>query len=106
MHQRLAPGLVTDVRLRGDTREVVFASGLVIEELIVSVDDGLRRLAYTVLNRSKHHHASMQIIAEAENHCRFIWITDVTPHDVTLRFSTVMDQALPVIQRTLTSASL
>lgn len=105
VHRRLAPGLVTNVRLDADVREVTFANGLVIQERIVSVDHALLRVAYTALNRAQHHQASMQIFPVGENRCRFVWITDVLPDEVAPRFAAVMDQALPLIAQTLSAVS-
>jgi hypothetical protein len=101
VHRRLVPGLVTAVVLDSGVRRVTFANGLQLEELIVGVDQALMRVAYTAVNRARHHQASMQVIAQDETHCRFLWITDVLPDDIAERFSTVMDQAMPIIVRTL-----
>ena len=49
IHQRLAPGFVTDVRLEEGARVVTFGNGLVARELIVSVDDQARRLVWSVV---------------------------------------------------------
>ena len=99
--RRLVPGLVTAVTFDSGVRRVTFANGLELEELIVGIDEDLKRLAYTAVNRAKHHQASMQVISEDDTHCRFLWITDVLPDDVAERFSSVMDQAMPIIVRTL-----
>jgi hypothetical protein len=103
VHQRLVPGLVTQVTFEAGLRHVVFANGLAIDELIVTIDDDSRRLVYAVQNRAKHHQASMQVVADGEQQCRFIWITDVLPDEVVSRFASMMDQALPIIQHTLES---
>jgi hypothetical protein len=101
VHRRLVPGLVTAVTLNAGVRHVTFANGLQLEELIVGIDEALMRVAYAAVGRAKHHEASMQVIAEDDTHCRFVWITDVLPDDIAGRFSTVMDQAMPIIVRTL-----
>lgn len=101
VHQKLAPGLVTQVTFEGGLRHVVFASGLAIDELIVTIDDSSRRLVYAVQNRAKHHQASMQVLADGDEQCRFIWITDVLPDEAASRFADMMDQALPIIKRTI-----
>jgi len=103
VHVRLAPGLVTQASLAGGVRHVVFANGLEIDELIVSIDDAARRLVYAVQNRAKHHQASMQAMADGADQCRFVWITDVLPDDAAGRFASMMDQALPIIKRTMES---
>jgi len=73
--------------------------------LLRPVDDKHRRVAYTALNRAKHHQASMQIFADGPGRCRFEWITDILPDEVSERFATVMDQAIPIIHRTLMAES-
>ena len=105
VHRRLAPGLVTHVTYEGGMRHVVFANGLAIDELIVTIDDTARRLVYAVQNRAKHHQASMQVLFDGEQQCRFVWITDLMPDEAASRFSDMMDQALPIIKHTLESGA-
>lgn len=105
VHRRLAPGVVTRVAVEGGVRHVVFANGLEIDELIVGIDENSHRLVYAVQNRAKHHQASMQVVAEGKGRCRFIWITDVLPEEAASRFASVMDQALPIIKRTIESGA-
>ncbi|WP_380286324.1 SRPBCC family protein [Kitasatospora purpeofusca] len=84
VHRRLVPGYVLDVRMEGDTRYLTVPGGAVVRELIVSVDDGLRRLAYSAVEGFRipltHHHASFQVFPEGPGRCRLVWITDVLPH--------------------------
>jgi hypothetical protein len=49
VHERLVPGFVVDCRLEGDTRILTFADGRVVRELFVDIDEGARRLVYTVV---------------------------------------------------------
>ena len=100
---KLAPGVVTQSSFENGMRHVTFANGLMIEELIVSVDDSARRVVYAVQGRAKHHQASMQVISDGPGKCHFAWITDVLPDEAATRFADMMDQALPVIKRTLES---
>src|SRR5262245_40412190 len=80
---RLFPGFVSDVKMEPGMRHVRFVSGWIVHELIVSIDDSLRRVAYaSVGGRAKHHNSSMQVIAGAENRCRIVWTTDVLPDAV------------------------
>ncbi|MEU8516827.1 SRPBCC family protein [Kitasatospora sp. NPDC048722] len=104
VHRRLAPGFVVDTRVEGDVRVVTFADGTVVHELIVSLDDDDRRIAYAVVGGSLevvHHHASMQVFAEAGGRSRFVWITDVRPHGLAEPIAAMVDQGLQVIRRTL-----
>ncbi|MFB8240864.1 SRPBCC family protein [Kitasatospora purpeofusca] len=86
VHERLVPGYVLDVRMDGDTRYLTVPGGAVVRELIVSVDDGLRRLAYSAVEGFRipltHHHASFQVFPEGAGRCRLIWTTDVLPHEM------------------------
>ncbi|SEK45379.1 SRPBCC family protein [Streptacidiphilus jiangxiensis] len=102
--KRLAPGFVTDTSVEGDIRIVTFASGAVVHELIVDIDDEARRIAYAVVGGSlepKHHHASMQVISDSEGRSRFVWIIDVTPDSFGEPIAEMVDEGLRVIKRTL-----
>src|SRR5947209_4500197 len=62
IHTRLARGFVTDTKLERDSRLVTFVNGIVAREQIIDIDDGKRRLAYSVVEgRPKHHHATFQV---------------------------------------------
>ena len=81
IHQRLAPGFVTDVRLEEGARVVTFGNGLVARELIVDIDDEARRLVWSVIGgRMTHHNASAQVFSDGEGRSRFVWIADLLPH--------------------------
>ncbi|MFJ2188482.1 SRPBCC family protein [Kitasatospora sp. NPDC087861] len=104
VHKRLAPGFVTDTRVEGDIRIVTFASGIVVHELIVDLDDEARRIAYAVVGGSlepTHHHASMQVLSDTENRSHFVWIIDVTPDSLGEPIAEMVDQGIRVIKRTL-----
>jgi hypothetical protein len=105
VHQRLAPGFVTDARLEGDdVRVVTFFNGAVAREVLVGVDDQACRLAYSVVEGplgSTHHNASAQVFDDGNGCSRFVWITDVLPDDVAERTSELMEQGIGVIKRTL-----
>src|SRR4051794_41764589 len=58
VHQRVAPGFVTDCKLDGDSRIVSFANGNVAQELLVTVDHARMRLGYAAVRpREKQHSA-------------------------------------------------
>src|SRR3954469_2258523 len=82
VHTRLARGFVTDCSLDGAVRTVTFANGMTVAERIVSVDDDLRRLAYSATGgRAEHHHAVLEVLPEATG-SRLVWSTDVAPDEV------------------------
>ena len=102
LHTRLAPGFVLDTKLDGDARIVIFSNGTVARELLVDCDDDRRRLAYAVRSeRLTQHSASIQIIAEGDDRCRMIWITDVLPHEIAPYISAQMDQGALAVQTAL-----
>jgi hypothetical protein len=102
LHTRLAPGFVTDCRLDGEARIVTFANGTTARELLVDCDDERRRLVYAVVSeRVRQHSASAQVIPEGEARCRFVWITDVLPHEIAPYVSTQMDAGGTAIQTAL-----
>jgi len=83
VHQRVAPGFLTDSKLEGDdVRVVTFANGAVARETLVSSDDMSRRLVYAIMDqRFKHYSASVQVLAEGDG-SRVVWIIDLLPDDL------------------------
>jgi len=103
IHERLAPGFVTDTRLEGDARVVTFGNGMVARELIVDVDDAARRLAWAVVDspRLTHHNASMQIFADGKGRSRAVWIADLLPNEIASTIAGMIEQGLHVMKKTL-----
>ncbi|WKG11925.1 SRPBCC family protein [Nocardia sp. PE-7] len=104
VHERLAPGFVTDTRLDADTRTVTFADGTVVVERLVDLDPVRRRVAYTVVGGSlhpSHHHAWMQAVPEADGRTRFIWHTDVLPEVLATPIAESVEHGAAVIRSAL-----
>jgi hypothetical protein len=102
LHTRLAPDFVTDCKLEDGARSVTFANGTTARELLVDCDDQRRRLVYAVISeRVKQHSASAQVIPEGEARCRFVWITDVLPHEIAPYVSAQMDAGAAAMQKAL-----
>jgi hypothetical protein len=102
LHERLAPGFVTAVKLEPGARIVTFRNGLVAKELIVDIDDRARRLVWAVVDgQPTHHNASAQVFPEHENRSRLVWVADVLPDEVVPGMAAMMDEGLDVIRRTL-----
>ncbi len=101
LHERLVQGFVTDCRLEGDVREVTFANGMTVRELIVDVDDEHRRVAWSVLGEPfRHHNASVQAFAE-DGGTRLVWIADLLPDDLKPQIDAMVEQAMVAMKRTL-----
>jgi hypothetical protein len=98
------PGYVIDTRLDGDTRILTFPSGGVVRELIVAIDDDVRRLAYAVIEGRMplvHHHASFQVFAEGASRSQLIWITDVLPHALAAEIRPRVERGAEIMKQTL-----
>lgn len=102
LHTRLAPGFVTDCRLEPGARVVTFANGMVARELIVDVDAGRRRVAWSVVGgRLSHHNASAQVVDEPGGATRFVWIADFLPDAHAAAIATMIEQGLAAMKRHL-----
>ncbi len=104
IHQRLVRGFVTDCRLEdGDAARVVtFANGMVVRELIVSVDDDRCRHAWAAqAEMLAHYNASVQVFAVDHARCRVVWIADLLPHEAAAAVAGMIEQGLAAMKATL-----
>ncbi len=100
VHQRVAPGFVTDCRLDGDSRIVTFANGNVAQERLVTIDEARMRLVYAVVSpRVKQHSASIQVFADGDTRCRVVWIADVLPNEIGPYIDSQMDLGAAAMQK-------
>ena len=105
LHTRLVRGFVTDCRLDGDARVVTFANGIVARELIVSVDDEHRRVAWSsVGGRMTHHNASAQVFDEGDGGSRVVWFADLLPDAMAPAVEAMIEQGLAAMKATLERA--
>jgi hypothetical protein len=108
VHQRLAVGFVTDCTLDApEVRTVTFFNGAVAKERLVGVDEGARRLAYTVIESGlgpSHHNGAAQVIEDTDG-TRFVWTTDVLPDDLAPTIAGFMDAGIAAIKLTLERSS-
>jgi carbon monoxide dehydrogenase subunit G len=106
VHTRLAPGFVVDTRLEagpaGAARVVTFANGFVVRELIVAMNDELRRLAYAgVGGQLEHHNASFEVVALTNDRSRVVWTTDLLPDSAVAMIGPMIEQGAEVMRETL-----
>ena len=102
VHKRLVPGVLVDAYLDEDTRVVTFANGTVVHELIVTLDDAVRRFVYaSVGGRATHHNASFQVFDGGGGHTRLVWITDVLPDEMAVSIRALVESGAAVIKQTL-----
>src|ERR1051325_473824 len=74
VHTRLAAGFVIDCRMDGEAARIVtFADGLAGREVIVTIGDADRRIAWSATGgRLTHHNASAQVFAQGDGRTRFV----------------------------------
>ncbi len=106
LHDRLVPGFVTATEmLAGDgapVRRVTFASGAVVDEAIVSIDDARRRLVWTVT--AFDHHNGVLEVADAEGGACVIWTADLLPDALAEQVAPMMEQGLALMKAHLEEA--
>ncbi|MBD8899029.1 SRPBCC family protein [Rhodanobacter sp. DHG33] len=101
-HERLVPGVLVDTQMDGDARVVTFANGLVVRELIVTLDHDARRFVYaSVGGRATHHNASFQVFADGAQRTRLVWITDVLPDELAGPIGQNVELGIAAIKQTL-----
>ncbi|CAN5735255.1 hypothetical protein BH11PSE7_BH11PSE7_07450 [soil metagenome] len=97
-------GFVTRCTLEGDVRSITFANGQSVREQLVGVDEAARRICYTVLGgRATHHHASAQVFDAGGGTTRFVWITDLLPHELAAPVGAMMDHGVAAMQQCLST---
>jgi hypothetical protein len=109
LHERLVPGFVVGTRLDDEgARLVTFFNGAVAREVLVGIDDDIRRLAYAVVDSplgATHHNASAQVVDDGCGGSRFVWTTDVLPDTLAEPTRELMGRGIAVIKETLEAAS-
>ena len=102
LHERLVPGFVIDTRLEEGARIVTFANGLVVRELIVSLDDQARRLVWSARGgRLSHHNASAQVFPAGEGRSRLVWIADLLPDELADDIRHMMEHGATAMKKAL-----
>lgn len=101
LHTRLVPGFVTATTLEPGARIVTFGNGMVARELIVDLDDGARRIVWSVVGGAFiHHNASVQVFADGPG-SRLVWIADLLPHELAPEIRAMIAHAASVMKPTL-----
>lgn len=103
LHTRLVPGFVTATEMLEETdvptRRVTFATGTVLDEVIVTVDDEQRRLVWSIQG-VQHHNGALRVSSRPGG-ARVTWTADVLPAALAERFSPFMARGLAVMKATL-----
>ena len=102
LHTQRVPGFVKDTRLEGAVRVVTFGNGLVTREPIVTLDEGIRRLVWTVEGGlTSHYNSSVQVFEDGPGRTRIVWQSDFLPDSVATGIDTAMTAGAETMRRTL-----
>ena len=100
LHTRLVPGFVVDTRLEDNARVVTFGNGMVVRELIISIDDQRRRLAWTAIGgRTTHYNAILEVLADGGG-TRVLWTTDLLPDEMAAPIAAMQENGLAAMKAT------
>lgn len=101
LHTRLVPEFVTDTRLEPGARIVTFGNGMVLRELIVTLDESAKRLVWSSEGgRATHYNSSVQVFTDADG-TRVTWISDFLPDTLAKDMDSAMEAGATVMQKTL-----
>jgi carbon monoxide dehydrogenase subunit G len=105
LHTRLCPGFVIDTKMDGDARIVTFGNGRTARELIVTVDDRTRRVAWAIVGGSFiHYNGAAQVIPVPAGGCRFTWTSDLLPNEAAPTVEAMIESGIATIKRTQEAA--
>jgi hypothetical protein len=100
----MAVGFVTDTQLDGEDRIVTFINGTVLRERLLSIDDGERRVAWSIIDGPyTHHNGAAQVFGEGDG-TLFVWLADLLPNEAAPATASAMEHGLAAIKRTLEGA--
>lgn len=104
VHRRLVPGYTENTLINGHERTLILPKGGMVRELIVSIDDKERRMAYTVKEGRMpllHHHASFQAFPHGDNGTKLVWITDFLPEHLAAEIQARVHRGAEVMKETI-----
>lgn len=101
LHHRLVPGFVVNTQLEPGARIVTFGNGMVVRELIVDLDDNMRRLVWSAQSeRLVHHNAFVQVFEDGPG-ARIVWACDLLPDEMREIIEGMIDSGMAAMKRTL-----
>jgi polyketide cyclase/dehydrase/lipid transport protein len=102
VHERVARGFVTATVVEDGARVVTFANGLVAREVLVTLDEDRRRLAYSAAGgRLTHHNAAFEVAEDRGGRSCVTWTADLLPDEMAGLVSGMMDDGAAAMKRTL-----
>jgi hypothetical protein len=105
LHTRLVPGFVVATELVPGGRRVTFGNGKVVVEPIISTNDELRRLVWTVqdgLPGVAHYNGAAQVYPREIGGSRVVWTADVLPDEAAVPIGAMMREGAIAMNAALT----
>jgi len=105
LHTRLVPGFVVATELVAGARRVTFGNSMVALEPIVSLNDNLRRLVWTVQGGSlglAHYNAAVQVYSREIGGSRVVWTADILPDEAAVPIGAMMREGAIAMNAALT----
>ena len=95
------------VEVDGDRRRITLASGIVLDEELVTIRDDLRRLQYRLLGPLpvEHHLATIDVLEDGADRCVAVYSTDVVPHALAFILDGAVGDALDTLAELLQPAA-
>jgi hypothetical protein len=95
------PDVLSASRMEGDVRIVEFKNGMVIREPIVTLDDEVRRFAWSAQGgATTHYNAVLQVFEEGPG-CRIVWTSDLLPNEVAGAIDPLMSAGMASLKSSL-----
>ena len=106
LHTRLVVGFVVDTHLEPGARIVTFKNGMVVKELIVTVDEQARRLVWSAeVPALAHYNASVQVFDADGQRSRVVWIADFLPDEAHTWLAGMIGDGMAAMKATLDGQS-
>lgn len=93
-----------DVTVEGDSRRCSLGDMGALDEVILSVDDTNRRVAYTIVSAPlpfEHHSSAMQLLPDGTGGTVLSWTTDFLPASIAPQVEGLIDQGVRSLTDTL-----
>ena len=96
-----ASGFVTASRPDGDDRIVTFVNGSEVREVLVALDEGRRRLSWTIVDGPYSHHNGVAQVFADNGGTRFVWTADLLPDEMAEATDQMMGGGIAAVKETM-----
>jgi hypothetical protein len=102
LHTRLVPGFVTDTKVEPGARVVTFANGVVVREIIVTLDEVQKRLVWTAESKlTTHYNSSAEVTSDEQGRTHVIWASDFLPDEAGPQLDAMMSAGARAMKQAL-----